>query len=160
MKKLLSRIMVIALILATIICSVVPASAASVKMKSEYNSYTITTGNSNCTLSLTPSRGTRAQKYVNIKTSKTKVCTNNTYAAFTVTVNGKKYNVGTKTVKVSLNKNTTYTVTISRGNPCEIYAKSMPIGLDFYNWRTSGSEYWKSAPSVKLDTGWFGPKIR
>lgn len=160
MKKFLAKILAVAMILVTVICSIVPASAASKTAKTDSTLYyTITTGNRECTLTLKPSKGSYAQKYVNVKNSKkTKICTNSLYANFTVTLNGSTYTVGSKKVSVKLQKNTTYHISVRCGGPSGIYAASLP--LDIWNWRTSGDKYWKTKPSLKLDTGILGPSIR
>ena len=150
--RLIKKLTLTMLVLMILVTAIFPVSAlASSKpyKASSSTSYTIPPGRKGATLTLTPDRGKRAQDYVKIDNPKKKKTDNwKAYATYTVKVDGKSYQVISNKVKISLDANTTYHVSISCGAPSAIH----PDKYGFFNgYRKSGNEYWRKEPSIKVD---------
>lgn len=145
-KKLCTLVCVLVMMVATLLPSNALAASKTYKGASSY-SYTIKTGKKAATLTLKPSKGTRARKYVKRSNSrKTHIDKWKLYGQFTVTVNGKSYTVTNRNVKVTLPANGTYRVSVRcTGTQFHLEPAYNPF---FYS--PVGSEYWYKDPSIKL----------
>ena len=150
--KLVKKILSLVCVLVTLMTATLPANAMAASKTYKGTSsktYTITTGKKDATLKLKPSKGKRAQKYVKKSNpKKTSIDKWNLYGSFTVTVNGKKYVVTTKEVKVTLPANKTYHVTVTYNG---VQPYSIRPAKNPFVYKRSGSEYWYKDPSIKLD---------
>ena len=151
MKKLIAILLTLMTCLSTMI--VTPALAESVKFKSTGStSYTIQTKKKEATLTFSPSTGKRAQDFVHKNSGKKKTVSQAVYGSYTVKVDGKKYTVSKSTVTVKLSANSTHHVSIQYEKPCQPYMLiySGTFTKPAWEWKQSGSEYWKTNPSVKI----------
>ncbi|MBE5778499.1 MAG: hypothetical protein E7331_04110 [Clostridiales bacterium] len=150
--KFTKKLFALVFVLVTLITTVLPvgALAASKTYKgSDSTTYTLTTGKKASTLTLTPSKGKRAQKYVKKSNArKTHLDKWNVYAEYEVTVNGRTYTVTSKKVTIKLPANGTYRISIRcKGVP---YYNIRPAYNPF-QYRRTGSEYWYKSPSLKVN---------
>ena len=142
MKKL-SRLLTVLMLMLTMTVTLAPAtaSAASKTYKGTRSyTYTIVTKKKDATLKINPAKGKATVTVVkNPLKGTTKDTTKSIYGDFTVTITGggttQTIHVGSFTKKVTLKKNTTYTVTVT--------CTGAPIGT-YWNVR------WTKDPSVKL----------
>ncbi|MBE6598312.1 MAG: hypothetical protein E7638_02580 [Ruminococcaceae bacterium] len=136
LKRIIALVCVVSLVMA---CAVDVFAAGSRKGTTYTVTFTVTTGNSNSTLKIDPSKGkVTATKWKNPFKGTTKRVTQSAYGDYTVTVSGLgSKRMTSRNVTFKLKKRTTYTVTVKYN------------GINFFDVSNCWNVSWKKAPSWK-----------